>query len=73
MRANDGRYIAVVLKGRNIETVRFEEENAVAFAKQYRAYVVVNGATGALVKQVGKITDAMWDKVAELRRALRTR
>ena len=74
MKANDGRYITVAKeKGHGVVTLRFEEANAIEFASKYRAYVVLNGATGALVKIIGSPTDEMWDRVAEIRRSLHNR
>ena len=72
MRANDGRYIAVVeYRDNDIRSVRMEEANAIKFAECYKAFVVVNGATGALVKEMGPISDRLWDVVEKERKLLR--
>ena len=73
LKANDGRYIAVVEYRNNddIRSVRMEEANAIKFAECYKAFVVINGATGSLVKEVGPISDRLWDVVEEKRRLLR--
>ena len=74
MKANAGCYITVAsdVKDNWFITSKPETE-AFLEVLDYKACVVLNGATGSLVKTKGSISDEMWDIVSEIRRRCRNR
>ena len=74
MKANEGCYITVARNEMNDWLVTSKAEaDALLEVFDYKACVVLNEATGSLVKTVGSISDKMWDIVSEIRRRCRNR
>ena len=68
MKANEGHYITVAKNGANgwLVTSKTETETLLE-THNYRACVILNEATGSLVKTKGSISGEMWNVVEGIR------
>ena len=76
MKANEGCYITVArdVKDNWLITSKPEAETEMFLEVfDYKACVILNEATGSIVRTKGPISDKMWDIVSEIRYSIRNR